>query len=173
MYFFFLLTCLLTLNPTIYALLFLQALTSWEFLWQGWQSNECRDTQWSSHLYYHSISDVCFWLRTLSFSSEDKIGKAGLESYSAMTTLMSDIFLFLVVNRMEAEIAANKKEKKNTNVKPRDWNEAITYWFTRIISPISCIVTGCTRYCLAVLCQPNNSTWMQKWEQANSKVMTV
>jgi hypothetical protein len=56
----------------------------------------------------------------LSFSSEDKIGKAGLESYSAMTTLMSDIFLFLVVNRMEAEIAANKKEKKNTNVKPRD-----------------------------------------------------
>ena len=37
-----------------------------------------------------------------------------------------------------------------------DWNEAISYWFTGIISPISRIVTGCTRHHRAALCQPLN-----------------
>lgn len=63
---------------------------------------------------------------------------------------------FLSPGIVEAEIAAKAKTHQKLK-KPRDWNEAISYCFTSIISPISHIVTGCARHRLAALCQGNNS----------------
>lgn len=62
---------------------------------------------------------------------------------------------FLFPGIVEAEIAA--KAKTLQKLKPRDGNEAISYCFTSIISPISHIVTGCARHRRAALCQRNNS----------------
>lgn len=64
-----------------------------------------------------------------------------------------------------------KKTPPCTNLKPVHRNKAISYWYTRISSLISSLVTGCTRHCPAVLSQPNNSSRRGKWKQETCKVI--
>lgn len=82
-----------------------------------------------------------------------KNGKRVFIPYSAWTRNTDWLdelhFLFPTASRAAGHGLSwlqKQKHKKQNSTKPTDGNEAISYWFTRIISPISHIVTGCTRH---------------------------
>lgn len=157
------------------------------------QGNECWETQWNSPDLAHCLSYQGNQTRVegergTAIVKNDKQIFLSFSDWTQTRDWLEKLhFLFPIVHRIREwrlKIAAKTKkikkkptkqtknnppQKKNKNkkttAKPIDWNEAISYWFTRIISLISRIVTGCTRHRSAALCQPNSSMWMQQREQ--------
>lgn len=150
------------------------------------QSNKCRETPGSSSApCCHPTSDMYYGPSTLcfpsgapnkgankrkSYSKNDKCIFTSSSDWTWNTDWLEELhFLFPTTRRVAgcrlSWLQKQKPQKLNTT-KPTDRNEAISYWFTRIISLISCIVTGCTRHRLAAPCQPttpcerkNRSKW--------------